>query len=110
MNITRVTNAAPEFKAKLKADIVALLKDSYELTKDVKNPNPKKGGFYVKEGTGVFVKGNAVSYIKDYLTRGGYRGFGNLSDFESILRELGFSLAPGKNGRGNNATVIFLKD
>ena len=107
MYIKRLEGVTPEFIAKLKADIVALLNSDYELTKEVADDKPYRR--YKTVGTGVFVKGNSVSYIKDSLLGIGYKNFGSLSDFEDTIRELGFSLKPSKNTRGNKGLVVFVK-
>ncbi len=59
---------------------------------------------------GVQVKGQAISYLRTALLDDGWRGLGNLADFEYLVETLGFKVVPGKNSRGNNARVVTRKE
>lgn len=107
----RLNGVSPEFIAKIKSDIVAILYDNYELIKEVLDVDPKSKTYrrFKALGTGVFVKGNSVSFIKSELSWNGYKNLGNTADFEDTIRALGFGLEKGKNSRGNKGLVVFVK-
>ena len=69
------------------------------------------------EVNGAEVNGAAVSWVKSEAREAGFTGLGNMSRFESICEDLGFSVIPGitlsgtaKGGgvKRNKARVVFL--
>lgn len=50
----------------------------------------------------------SVSYVHKCLGQDGWKGLGNLADFEVLVRSLGFSIQHGKNGRGQNRKEVTL--
>lgn len=48
----------------------------------------------------------AVSYLQKVLSEDGWRGLGCLASFESLLRELGFTVREGRNSRGQRRIEV----
>ncbi len=77
-----------------------------KLTDDILNVLAHAGHYTMDDGSKV--QGQAVSFLQTQMRIAGWRNLGCLAEFENTVEQLGFTLARGRNSRGQNALVVTL--
>lgn len=98
-----MTILSPLFQKRFVDAVLAHLRCTYVVDQ---RRNPTRGGGYTD---GQKIEGQAVSFLLRSLRDMGWKGLGNLNDFETLLYRAGFKVVEARSERRNQlARVVTL--